>query len=103
MIESVFKNCLEQNIIESIEVQEVLPSKGKPARKITGSATVWIVKFAVGEKQMTLESARGGSREWASLSNLDKWLKSCGIKSYVINHAIDNAELMQQPLIFAKD
>lgn len=86
MIESVFREIIKQSTVTSVQIQEVLPSKGKPAKNKEKGATVWIVIVCLGEEHLTLESARGGAREWASLNNLDKWLRSFGIESYTINH-----------------
>lgn len=86
MIENVFKVLIEQQIIKNVQVQEVLPTKGKPAKKEFGASTVWIIKLNINENQVDVfEAARGGPREWASLDNLSKWLKNHGIEEYHVN------------------
>ena len=101
MIESVFKDLLQQNTITKIHVLETLPSKGKPAQKQAGSKTVWIVKFFYGDNQSSLlEAARGGPREWASLDNLSNWLRACGLKKYQVSFSSENDRLPQQAFEF---
>ena len=86
MVESVFKVLLEQHLIRDVRVQEVLPTKGKPAKKELGTSTVWIIKLDINENQVdVLEAARGGPREWACLDNLSKWLKNHRIEEYRVN------------------
>jgi len=98
MTESVFKEMLRNRVVSDVSVQEIIPSKGKPAKKADGSKTVWIVNVSLNDRRsLFLESARGGAREWASLDNLDKWLKSCGVERYSITH---REGLLQQSLSF---
>lgn len=86
MIESVFRVLLDQQLIREILVQEVIPTKGKPAKKEGGSSTVWIVRFGINNDQIAiLEAARGGPREWASLDSLTRWLKIHEIEEYRVN------------------
>jgi len=86
MIENVFKVLIEQQLIRDIQVQEVLPTKGKPAKMEWGSSTVWIVKLGINDDQVAiLEAVRGGAREWASLDNLTRWLKTHGVEEYRVN------------------
>ena len=100
MIESVFKVLLEQQLIRDVQVQEVLPTKGKPAKKEGGSSTVWIVKLGINDNQAEiLEAARGGPREWASLDNLTRWLKTHGIEEFRVNFSTSNDTQMSLDLI----
>ncbi len=96
MTETVFKEVVKQGIHVQVFIQEALPIKGKPAQKKPGSRTVYIVKIALGEKEVLLESSRGGPREWASLDKLAKWLKSFGIGDYTVRHENTQALLQQQ-------
>ena len=101
MYENVLKAFLKQGLISEILVCETFPSKGKPAKKDLGTTTVWIIKCKFDNNQMSiLEAARGGPREWASLDNLNNWLKECGVTNYTINHIINPQELLQQRLAF---
>ena len=101
MIESVFKDLLQKNLITDIIVLRTVPSKGKPAQKQSGSKTVWIVSFSYGDSQQSvLEASRGGPREWASLSNLSKWLEDAGVEKYQVDFSIDYDRLPQPTLEF---
>lgn len=81
-------------------IQEALPAKGKPAQKNPGTRTVYIVRIALCEKELLLESSRGGPREWASLDKLAKWLKSYGVDDYTVRH--ENTQmLLQQQFTFS--
>ena len=86
MTETALKEMLKQGIPMRVFIQETLPIKGKPAQKKPGSKTVYIVKITLSEKELLLESSRGGPREWASLDKLAKWLKSYGIGDYTVRH-----------------
>lgn len=99
MIESVFRDMVKNRLIKDLLIEETLPRKGKPALKETGTTTVWVVNVLLSDDtSFLLESARGGAREWASLSNLDKWLKACGVLRYTVKHAPRQA--LQQTLAF---
>lgn len=83
MVENVFNILIEQHLIREIQVQEVIPTKGKPAKMEGGSSTVWIVNLGINNDQIeVLEAARGGPREWASLDSLTRWLKAHGVEEY---------------------
>jgi len=85
MVESVFIEMLQKGIVNQVMVNESLPSKGKPAKKIPGTSTVWTVRIGLNNGEIVmLESARGGNREWASLDNLTKWLRSLGVSQYSV-------------------
>lgn len=100
MIESVFKVLLEQQLIRDVQVREVLPTKGKPAKKEGGSSTVWIVKFGINDDQVAiLEAVRGGAREWASLDNLTRWLKTHGVEEYRVNFLTPDDSQMNLDLV----
>lgn len=100
MVESVFRVLLDQHLIRDVQVQEVLPTKGKPAKKERGTSMVWIVKLSINDNQVEiLEAARGGPREWASLDNLTRWLKTYGIEEYRVNFLTSNDTQMMLDLI----
>jgi uncharacterized protein (DUF342 family) len=99
MKESGLKEFIKEGVQLKVFIQEALPIKGKPSQKSPGSKTVYIVKISLGEKEVILESTRGGPREWASLDKLSKWLKKYGIINYTIRHA-DTHNLLQQSLTF---
>lgn len=102
MVESVFIDMLRKGIITNIGIEETIPSKGKPALKEVGAISVWIVRIILNNDEvLTLESARGGPREWASLDSLNKWLRSCDVSKYTINLSSRPSELLQQNLAFA--
>ncbi len=101
MIESVFKDFLQQNSITDIHVLEAFPSKGKPAQKQVGSTTVWIIKYFYGDNQSSfLEAARGGPREWASLDSLSNWLRACGGEKFQVNYLSENDRIPQESFEF---
>ena len=99
MKESVLKEFIKQGVHLKVIIHKALPIKGKPSQKSPGSKTVYIVKISLGEKEVILESARGGPREWASLDKLSKYLKKYDIVNYIIRHA-DIHKLLQQNLTF---
>ncbi len=99
MKESGLKEFIKEGIPLKVFIKEVLPIKGKPSQKSPGSKTVYVVNISFGEKEVILESARGGPREWASLDKLSKWLKKYGIVNYTIRHT-DTHKLLQQSLTF---
>jgi hypothetical protein len=102
MQETAFRQLLQRRIIREVEVCETYPTKGKPARKDIGSTSVWVLKLFLNEHQFAyLESARGGPREWASLDNLNKWLRALGILHYQIHMLPEKDDAMQQELIFS--
>ncbi|GBD97851.1 MAG TPA: hypothetical protein ENG83_00150 [Nitrospirae bacterium] len=102
MVESVFKELLQQNLITDIHVIETLPNKGKPAQKIAGSTTVWIIKFYYGDSQSSLlEAARGGPREWASLDSLSNLLRVCGVEKYQVHFSPERDRVPQESFEFA--
>jgi len=85
MVENVFKVLLGQKLVTAVQLEEAIPSKGKPAKKRGPLSTIWVVRFVVNNKQVEiLESMRGGPREWASLDKLNKWLRSNGIPKYEV-------------------
>jgi hypothetical protein len=101
MVESVFMDMLRKGIITNVVIEETLPRKGKPALKKVGATAVWIVRIILNNAEvLTLESARGGPREWASLDSLNKWLRSCDVSKYTINLSSRPGELLQQNLAF---
>ena len=99
MKESGLKEFIKEGVHLKVFIQEALPIKGKPSQKSPGSKTVYIVRISLGEKEVILESTRGGPREWASLDKLSKWLKKYGIVNYTIRHT-DTHKLLQQSLTF---
>lgn len=75
---------LSQGLIETIEVRETSPSKGKP---LDGDKNIWILYFILSNgNRTTLLSSRGTQREWASLDTLNDWLKANGVSNYKIFH-----------------
>ncbi len=102
MTVNVLKEMMNQGIKPVMRVEEVIPSKGKPAQKAPGSTTVFIIKVSIDGNESDLESSRGGPREWSDLNKLVKWLKSMGIHDY--NGSLSNAEeLVQQTLALSNN
>lgn len=101
MIESVFIEMLQNGIVNDVTIVETLPSKGKPAKKSPGTTTVWTVKIVLNNDEVvTLESARGGNREWASLDNLTKWLRTIGISKYSVLLFSKIEDALQEKMAF---
>lgn len=84
MKQDTLLELLSQGLIDTIEVHERLPSKGKP---LDGDKNIWILDFILSNgNRTTLLSSRGTQREWASLDTLNDWLKTNGISNYQIFH-----------------
>lgn len=84
MNQSALIEFLSQGLIDTIEVYETSPSKGKSLNK---DKDIWILVFILSNgNRKTLLSSRGTQREWASLDTLNDWLKNNGISTYQIFH-----------------
>ncbi len=99
MTVTVLKELISQGLDPQAIIDEVIPSKGKPAQKTPGSTTVYIVKIRLRDKESVVESSRGTPREWSDFNTLVKWFKSMGIHDY--RGTLSNPEqLLQQTLAF---
>ena len=102
MTVNVLKELINQGIKPVMRVEEVIPSKGKPAQKAPGSTTVFIIKISIGDNESILEASRGGPREWSDFNKLVKCLKSMGIHDYKVSLS-NPEELIQQTLALSNN
>ena len=101
MKESVFRMMLDQKLVTAVHLEEAVPSKGKPAKRLEPFTSIWIVRIVMGNGQDgVLESARGGAREWASLDKLNRWLRGLGIDKYDVYSLRQRSAALQQSLDF---
>ena len=98
MLDHVFRAFLESGSVSSVTIIRAVAQKGKPARREGGRGMIWRVRVTVGERQMFVEAARGGAREWASLDKLCDWLDACGMHAFELSVGLKPLSAVQQDL-----
>lgn len=100
MLDHVFRAFVESGSITGVTIVRAAAQKGKPARREGGRGLIWKVRVTVGERQMFVEAARGGAREWASLDKLCDWLELCGMDAFELKICVESFSAAQQDLEF---
>lgn len=97
----VFRDLLASGAISEVSVVRAHARKGKPAMRDGGGGLVWLVRISIGNREMFLEAARGGAREWASLDKLLQWLNSSGVVTNEIKIQGEFSASLQKDLEFS--
>jgi len=101
MNNTVFQSLLASGAISGVAIVRAQARKGKPAMREGGGGLVWVVRVSIGEREMFLEAARGGAREWASLDKLLQWLAMSGVIANEMKVHAEFSASLQKDLEFA--